>query len=154
DCEECATDIKTGSLFTQGIRALGRENAMARPRAVNPAVDRPAPRWWGWLSPAALVPSFAAIVLACVTGYQSLVTIPGLSRSQAVSPLVLRAAARGDEQTIDLSTGKSFSVFSLDVNAADPGTPLTYEIVPEGGTARIKGTAVTPGPGLPLLVTV
>src|SRR5215510_2336919 len=102
DCEECATDVRTGSLFTQGIRAVGREDALARPRTVDPAVERPAPRWWSWLSPAALVPSFAAIVLACVVGYQSLVTIPGLSRSQAVSPLVLRAAARGDEQTIDL----------------------------------------------------
>jgi hypothetical protein len=88
-----------------------------------------------------------------VVGYQSLVTIPELSDSRALNTVVLRAAARGDEQTIDLRDGQPFTVLSFDVNAAEPGAPLRYEIGPEGSGARIKGTAIVPPPGKLLQVT-
>ncbi|MDE3167768.1 MAG: hypothetical protein KGN36_18350, partial [Acidobacteriota bacterium] len=40
----------------------------------------------------------------------------------------------------------------LDVNAAEPGAPLRYEIGPEGGAALMQGAAVAPPPGAPLLI--
>jgi hypothetical protein len=65
----------------------------------------------------------------------------------------LRAAARGDEQTIDMHDGQPFTVLSFDVNAAEPGVPLRYEIGPEGGAPTIQGTAKAPPPGKPMQVT-
>jgi len=153
DCQHCAEDVRAGTALARGIQAVGREDAAARPRTV----DRPerAPgKWWGWLTPAALIPTAAAAMLACVVGYQQFVTIPGLSGSRALSPVVLRAAARGEEQTIHVRSGQPFSVFSLSVNEADPGAALRYEIAPDGSTPRVTGTAVAPAPGSPLLVVV
>ena len=37
DCEECAMDVRSGNLFARGIWAVGREDALTRPRAVTPA---------------------------------------------------------------------------------------------------------------------
>jgi hypothetical protein len=141
-CRECAEDVRAGEALARGIRAVTREGT---PR------EAPAPpRWWRRLAPV-LMPSAAAAMLACVAGYQALVTIPGLRAPQAVAPVVLRAAARGEEQTVDVHGGP-YTVFSLDVNAADPGAPLRYEMAPEGGAARLKGTAAAPPPGAPLLI--
>ncbi len=141
-CRECAEDVRAGDILARGIRAAAREDT---PRAV------PAPLgWWNRRAPM-FFPSAAAAALACVAGYQAMVTIPNLRAPQAVAPLVLRAAARGDEQTVT-ARGGAFTVFSLDVNAAEPGAPLRYEIGPEGGAARLQGAAVAPPPGAPLLI--
>ena len=153
-CKECADDVRAGTALARGIQAIGREDAAARrPVGAAPA-ERAASRWWSWLSPAALIPTAVAAMLACVVSYQSLVTIPELSDSRALDTVVLRAAARGDEQTIDIHDGQPFTVLSFDVNAAEPGTPLRYEIGPEGGKPRIQGTAKAPPPGKPMQVMV
>ncbi|MBS1858622.1 MAG: zf-HC2 domain-containing protein [Acidobacteria bacterium] len=141
-CRECAEDVRAGEALARGIRGMAGEGT---PRQLPVS-----PRWWNRLTPA-LMPSAAAAALACVAGYQALVTIPGLRAPQAVAPLVLRAAARGEEQTVNVRGGP-FTVFSLDVNAAEPGAALRYEMAPEGGTARLKGTATVPPPGAPLLI--
>jgi hypothetical protein len=152
-CEECADDVRAGTALARGIKAIGREEAARRP-VVADRPERASSRWWNWLSPAALIPAAAAAMLACVVGYQSLVTIPELSESRALDTVVLRAAARGDEQTIDTHDGQPFTVLSFDVNAAEPGAPLRYEIEPEGGAPRIQGAAKVPPPGKPMQVTV
>jgi hypothetical protein len=104
------------------------------------------------LSPAALVPSAIAAMLACVVGYQSLVTIPRIGGPRALSPVVLRAAARGDEQTVTRQPGQPYTALQFDVNAADPGVTLRYELAPEGAAPSIQGTAAAPAPGVPLQV--
>lgn len=152
-CRECADDVRAGTALARGIQAIGREDAARRPVGAA-VVDRPASRWWNWLSPAALIPTAVAAMLACVVSYQSLVTIPELSDSRALDTVVLRAAARGDEQIIDTHDGQPFTVLSFDVNAAEPGAPLRYEIEPEGEAPRIQGTAKAPPPGKPMQVTV
>jgi hypothetical protein len=119
-----------------------------------PLVMQAKPRRFAWFTPAALVPIAASVMLASFVGYQSLVTIPGLRASRALSPIVLRAAARGDEQTIELGRDLPYSVLSLDVNAADPGVPLLWEASPQNGTARAKGATKAPPPGSPLLVII
>jgi len=151
-CQECAEDVKIGAALTRGIREVGREYAEARPRPGTSRAERGTSRWWGWLSPAALLSSTAATMLAGVVIYQSVVTIPGLSVPEAVTPVVLRAAARGDEQTINPPRDKSFTAFQFDVNAAEPGAPLEYELAPAGGAPRIKGKAEAPPLGVQLQV--
>ena len=154
-CVTCADDVRAGSAMVRGIQAVGREDAAVRPRAAAAApAERAGSRWWGWFSPAALATSAAALTLGCVVSYQSLVTIPRLSASRAVSPVVLRAAARGDEQTIDVRGDQPYSILSLDVNAAEPGAPLRYEMAPDGAAVRVHGPATAPPPGSPLLIVV
>ena len=100
DCTECAQDVRIGSAFAQGVRSVCAADAR-RPARVAAAPER-RPRW-AWLTPAFLAPSMALLVLGCFTGYQSLVTIPALESPIATSAVVLRAAARGDEQTIEVA---------------------------------------------------
>ena len=45
-------------------------------------------------------------------------------------------------------------MLSLDVNAADPGAPLVYEIASEKRVVRATGNAVAPPPGSPLLIVL
>jgi Putative zinc-finger len=151
-CQECADEVRIGAALARGVQSVGREDAAARLRPKVIRAETGGSRRLRWLSPAALAPMAAAAMLACVVGYQSLVVIPRLQDTEAFEPLVLRAAARGDEQTIDLSSREPAYMIQIDVNAAEPGTPLVYEVGPEGGEVKMKGTAKAPPPGLPLLV--
>jgi hypothetical protein len=160
-CEECAEDVCAGAAMVRGIKAVCAENAAFQAQTTVAAREPPgraALGWlFGWLTPATLGPMAAALVLALVAGYQALVLVPGLrwaAESRAMAPLVLRAAARGDEQTVEIRRGEAMSIFSLDVNAADPGTPLVYEAAAAGGSARITGGTKAPPPGSPLLVVM
>ena len=152
ECSECAEEVRLGAALARGIRAVRREDAALRPHALDAPSERTANRWWGWLTPAALVPSAIAAMLACVVGYQSLVTIPRMGGPRALTPVVLRAAARGDEQTVTREPGQPYTALQFDVNAADPGVALRYELTPEGGAVRIQGVATAPAPGVPLQV--
>jgi hypothetical protein len=153
DCGECAEDVRAANAFARGVRAVcAQDGASARtPLVMQEKVTRAR---FAWLSPASLLPMAASLMLASFVGYQSLVTIPQLRSSRALSPIVLRAAARGDEQTVELRRDQPYSVLSLDVNAADPGTPLVYEVSPQNGSARAKGETTAPPPGSPLLVVI
>jgi hypothetical protein len=152
ECAECAEDVRLGAALARGIRAVRREDAALRPHAIGTRSERTASRWWGWLTPAALVPSAVAAMLACVVGYQSLVTIPRIGGPRALTPVVLRAAARGDEQTVTRQPGQPYTALQFDVNAADPGAALRYELTHEGGPVRISGTTTAPPLGVPLQV--
>jgi hypothetical protein len=160
DCGECAADVRAGDAFARAVRAVSAQPVSADhvAHARQPLVMRDhresGSRRFAWLTPAALLPMAASVMLAALVGYQSLVTIPGLRSSRALSQIVLRAAARGDEQTIALQRDQPYTVLSLDVNAADPGTPLVYEVSPLNGAVRTKGAAKAPPPGLPLLVLI
>jgi hypothetical protein len=147
-CGECAEDIRAGAVFTQGIRSVGRDFSPRREKA--PVRQG----WLSWLSMPVLPASAAAAVLACVVGYQALVIIPGWRESRALAPVVLRAAARGEEQTVVAAPGQRYSVLSLDVNASEPGSSLRYEMAPRGGSVRVRGSATAPPFGSPLLIVV
>jgi hypothetical protein len=152
-CGECAQDVRAGSALARGIQAVYAEDA-AHPRT---QVISPQPlrsRRFAWLTPSALVPLAASLMLASVVGYQSLVLIPSLRSSRALTPVVLRAAARGEEQTLDLRSREPYFVFSLDVNAAEPDSPLIYEASPEKGPVRSNGPATAPPPGSPLIIVI
>ena len=156
DCGECAEDVRAGDAFARAVRAVSAEDGARRPLVMG---EQRRPGRFAWLTPAALLPMAASVMLAALIGYQSLVIIPGLRSSRALSQIVLRAAARGDEQTILLQRDQPYSAFSLDVNAVEPGTPLVYEVSPQevspvNGPVRIKGSTKAPPPGLPLLVMV
>ena len=155
DCPACADDVRSGDALARGIKAVCAEDAALRP---DTAVVSKKPRrgWFSWLFPA-MLPSAAAVALGCLAAWQALVVIPSLrwaGAPQALSPVVLRAAARGEEQVIAIRRDQAVSLLSLDVNSADPGAALTYEVIAPGGAARHKGTAQAPPAGSPLIVVL
>ena len=145
--------MRTGAALARGIKAVCAEDASLRPH-IAVVQERSRRGWLSWLSPAALVPSTAAIALGCVAGWQGLVLIPSLrwaNAPQALSPIALRAAARGEEQALIVHRDQPLSALTLDVNIADPGAPLTYDLIAPAApsaTARRR----KPRGGSPLIV--
>jgi hypothetical protein len=154
DCPACAEDVRTGVAMARGIKAVCAEDAALRPHI---SVVREVPRrgWFSWLAPAALVPSTAALAFGCVAAWQGFVLIPSLrwaSAPQALSPIVLRAAARGEEQALSIGRNERLSALSLDVNAAAAGEPLTYELIAPGGAVSKRDATRAPQAGTPLII--
>jgi Putative zinc-finger len=153
ECVECAADVRAGDILARSVRAVYSDGSAPRPKV--PEAVAPLRSWRSaWLTTPSLVPLAASVVLCAVVGYQSLVVIPGLDSSRAQAPVVLRAAARGDDQTVQLRAGEPYLMLSLDVNDAEPGSSLVYEILPQNGAVRDKGSAIAPPAGSPLIVTI
>jgi putative zinc finger protein len=149
-CDECAGDVRALHALAHGIKVLGREG----PAALEAGPRR---RWFQWHSSPMLVLATAGLGLAVLSGYQSFVVIPSLrwqAASRAMAPIVLRAAARGEEQALEIRKDAPVSLFSLDVNNAEPGTPLTYQVVGPGRETRVSGSTTAPPAGSPLIVSV
>ena len=68
--------------------------------------------------------------------------------------MALRAAARGEEQALDIRRDQALSLLSLDINSAEPGARLTYDLVAPGGAVRYKGEAQAPPAGSSLIVVL
>jgi anti-sigma factor RsiW len=154
DCPSCADDVRAGAALARGIKAVCAEDASLRPHTAV-VHERPRRGWLTWLSPAALVPSTAAIGLGCLAAWQGLVLIPSLrwaNAPQALSPIALRAAARGEEQALIVHREQPLSAFTLDVNIADPGAPLTYDLIAPNGAIRHSAAAQAPPAGSSLIV--
>jgi hypothetical protein len=156
ECPACADDVRTGAALARGIKSVCAEDAALRPqtRVVRGVAHGGR---FSWLSPAALVSCSAAVALGCLAAWQAWVVIPPLrwaGSPQALSPIVLRAAARGEEQAVDIRRGQAVSLLSLDVNGAAPGVPLTYEVIAPGGATRHRGAAQAPPAGTPLIVVL
>jgi len=155
-CQVCADDVRSGAALVRGIKAVCAEDAALRPQTT---VVREVPRrgWFSWLAPATLIPSTAAVALGCLAAWQSFILIPSLrwaGEPQALSPIALRAAARGEEQVLSIARTQGMSLLSLDVNGADPDTPLVFDLVGPGGTVRHSGSARAPQAGSPLVVVL
>ncbi len=156
-CQECGEDVRAGAAMARGIKAVCAGDAAAETAAAVPGRDEPRRGWFGWLSPAALVPTAVALGLAFVTGYQALIVVPSLrhaTSSVAASAIVLRAAARGEEPVVAVDRTSSVSVLAMDVNLVEPGAGLSWELTPADGSNRIAGVAQAPPPGAQLLLVV
>ena len=154
DCAICADDVRTGMALARGIKAVCAEDTLLRPQT---AVVRESPRpgWSPWFRLPVLAPYALASAFACVAGWQAFVVMPRMRWAedpQASSPVVLRAAARGEEQALEIRRGEAVSMLSLDVNSAAPGAPLSYEVDGPGGKCRLDGTTKAPPEASPLIV--
>lgn len=149
DCEDCAADVRNGEILACGMKAIGGDLEKENRKAERTREHG----WWSWLSPAALIPSTAAIAMALVTGYQNLSVIPGLRamvQPQAVEPIVLMAVARGEAPVIKVSRKTGGSVLALDVNTGEPGQPISWEVQPPTGDQAFSGVAKVPPSGTQL----
>jgi anti-sigma factor RsiW len=131
DCPACADEVRAGAELARGIHAVCAEDAAVRPKA-GVVKDMPRRGWLSWLSPSSLVPSSAAVAMGCLAAWQGLVVIPSLRWAnvpQALAPVALRAAARGEEQMLDVRRDQPVAALSLDINAAAPGESLEFDLL-------------------------
>lgn len=101
DCQECALDVRSGSMFVEEVKVQLPALAAGSPaEGVRQAASKRA-EWFSWVRPAFAVPVFAALLL--LVGYQNLVTIPGLhteaDQPRIVANAPLYGATRGGEHT-------------------------------------------------------
>jgi hypothetical protein len=153
ECPICAADVRAADALARGIKAVCAEDAELRPQVIVD-VARPGGFWQARWFPA-LLPSALAAGFACLAAWQGLVVIPSLrwaATPRALTPTVLRAAARGEEQTLSIARGQAVSLLSVDIDSADPGVVLTYELIAPGGATRHRATAQVPPAGSPLIV--
>jgi hypothetical protein len=148
DCEECAGDVRVVHAFAGGVQAVCAEEPV--PVRVRPVLTPKAPRvpWGSWLTPA------LAAALGMVAIYQGFIVIPGLrwqTESRAMVAVQLRAAARGDEQVVEIRRDQPVTLLSLDVNGVEPDAPLHYEMTGPDGK-RIANITTAPPAGSPLIV--
>jgi hypothetical protein len=153
DCQDCAVDLRVGSLMREGVAAgmigTAAPAAVKEPATVTPF--RPRKAW----SPSVVLPWAAAAMLALAVGYQSLWVVPGLRQQlgpQVLSPVTLRAASRGAEPQVARSSGPT--AFALDVSGVRAGTRLTYDLRTASGEVAASGSAEAPSPGTPLLLLI
>jgi hypothetical protein len=153
-CQECAADLRGGTLMREGV-AAGMLGPAAAPAVKEPATVTPFRPRKAW-SPSVVLPWAAAAMLALAVGYQSLFVVPGLrdqlTAPQVLSPVTLRAASRGAEPQVRRSSGPT--TFALDLSGVQAGTRLTYDLRTAGGDIAATGSAEAPSPGTPLLLLI
>lgn len=154
-CSACADDVRSLSAFLANARAVFAEQGHSTQAVRKPATMS---RWRSWFSQPAPYAIAAALALAIVTAYQSLFLLPRFRRAtspQAMAPLTLRGAARGEEPTYSITSDQLWLPLSADVNAFEPRTSLKYTLTAlPGGKPILSGPATSPPPGAPLLIIV
>jgi hypothetical protein len=165
ECPECAEEVRVGALLHDGARAgwvaAAAPGATVSPVATGAASTAPAatataplrfapraPRWYA--SPA--LPWGIAAMLAMAVGYQSLRPASAPSSLQALSPVTLRATARGAEATVPVPRA-GVVTFALDVDAQD-ASAVAYELHGANDRVVAQGQAPAPAGGAPLLLLV
>jgi hypothetical protein len=159
ECDDCAEDVKIGSLMRDGAKAglvagpqVARiatftpvqkrtEEAVITPRSLSPA----------WYRSAAL-PWAVAATLAVVVGYQSTAPrTPASPTAEALNAVLLRPASRGTAPAVSISP--SHVALALDVDAG--GAPeISYELRDTAAAVVSSGRAPAPAAGSPLLLVI
>jgi hypothetical protein len=134
-CAECAGEVRSASALMHDMKAALREFQTA-PKSSSPG-------WLSWLRAPVLVPTFAALVLAVVTGYQNTVVLPDLKAPRSMtSALILDGATRGDAPVLHTGDPLQFKVAVEGVS-----TPRLYvELDAESGGRVRAGEVATPPP--------
>jgi len=111
-CAACSEAVTSGATFVDNAREVLRE----------PLVVRPAPAWLPWwkrLSFPVLAPSFAALVLLCIVGYQR-VLIERSSHPQGMASFVLKGVSRGEPTAIKVPPQAEWINLQFDVAIDSP----------------------------------
>ena len=131
--------MRTGAALARGIKAVCAEDAALRPHT---SVVREVPRrgWFSWLSPAALVPSTAALAFGLPGRLAGLRpdSFPALGErsASALADCIARRGARrgtGADHPPRPSPCRRSPWTSTPLTAGDP---LTYDLIAPGGAVR------------------
>jgi len=137
-CQECAEAVKVGSAFADNARAVFKGEALREATEST----RTRVSWWQRFSFPVLAPTFAALVLLCVAGYQRMVVISTLrdqlsqsTAAQALPSFALHSVSRSAAQQIDVpSAAKYFGVY-FDVTV-ESASGYSCEIRDASGAAK------------------
>jgi len=139
-CQECAEAVKTGAAFADNAHAVF-EALHHRQRDASESTRDRGP-WWRRFTFPILAPSFAALALLCVAGYQRLIVISALrdqvAQSTAAQPLpsfALHSISRGTAQEIDVPAGSRYFSVYFDVTAESP-SGYRCEILDASGAVK------------------
>ena len=138
-CAECAEEVRSGSELTRELKAALQE-LPSRPQASPPS-------WSSWFRIPSMVPTFAALALAVVVGYQNLAVLPDLEAPRSMaSGVILDGRTRGDIPS--LKFGDPLRFLTAVEGPVAPG--LFVEIANPSGSAVRSGEVSAPAPGRPL----
>jgi hypothetical protein len=158
-CVDCADDVRMGAVMSDGARAglMGEraERTTVTDMTASDAWRRRAAGPSRWYQSAA-IPWAVAATLAVVAGFQTFVGTPGrpLSQPQALVPVTLRPASRGQEPKVVVSRDSSIATLAVDMSSAVSGSSLPYMIQTATGATVASGTIQAPQVGAPLLLLV
>jgi hypothetical protein len=117
ECQICADRLKQDVIAVENLKqVLLDEQREASEHRVATASGR-GRGWLSWLRPATLVPTFVALALALVVGYQNFVYIPGLTRPQALETVPIPSAARDSGPLVTIDRGSPMFNLSFDVDS-------------------------------------
>ncbi len=174
-CETCAEDVRTGLLFRETAQSIFAEDRAGQlekeERAAVATLPQPLPDskrppkamrapetwqdqggWFDWMRPSTLIPLAASVSFACITAWQSLVTVPGLRNVAApavAAPVVLASATRGDLPVVTAPANGLMAV-SVYVNGNAP--QVAFDLLSKGDTIIHSGNGPAPAPGAPLVL--
>jgi Putative zinc-finger len=152
-CQECAEAVKAGAVFTDNARAVFEEQAVRPVADEAKARERRAAPWWTRITFPMLAPTFAALTLLCLAGYQRLVVIPQLrdqlaaaTAPQTFPSFGLHGVFRGDRQVVKVPP--SAQQFSLYFDAAISSVSgYSCDLLDASGAIRFKIAVEQPKPG-------
>jgi hypothetical protein len=153
-CRQCAEELRNGTVFCDGARAVFRGEARRQPQPE----PEPRRRSWNRLMLPMLAPAFATLLLLCLAGYERLVVIPGLQQqlAQATAPKEIAAFAlpglsRGEEPELKAPPAAPFEVY-FDVATPSP-SGYSCEFRDASGAVRLTvSAAAAPGATVYLLL--
>lgn len=127
DCADCALNLRAGVAFAASSRQFFAESAAPEKPVAVPGSSR----WFGWSKRFVMVPAFAALLF--IVGYQNLVSIPRMQKSNFAAetevrpwfPLVNASAHGSAGALIEVEPSKSFDLF-FDIHAAPSQTDSVF----------------------------
>jgi hypothetical protein len=150
DCGDCTEEVRRGELIRQEVR-----HAQPQTRR-NAGLSLVTTRRPAWRRPAIMIPWAVAATLALTTGYQSLVTLPALTRAsspQTFSPIMLREATRGGVPVVNTSPDQRFVALGVDVMSSS-ALEVTYTLLDPTGATILSGRTPLPPSGAPLFLLI
>ena len=138
-CTECAEEVRSASLLMRDMKAALGE--------IEPAPKSSSPGWLSWLRPQVMVPTFAALLLAVVVGYQNTVVMPDLEAPRSMgAAVILDGRTRGDVPA--LHAGEPLRFLAAVEGAAGPR--VFIELTGVTGSAVRHGEIAAPVANRPL----
>ena len=129
DCPACAAKVKDDFGMISDLKEVLAEATPIRALHSGKTTGG----WREWFRPLMFAPSLAALALACIVGYQNMVSIPGMLRPQMLETNPFVSTTRGATvQTAVVKPGAALFAASFGVAAATVYPAYACEFQAEG----------------------